>query len=68
MSNRKIKDTSGNAFRKIDVDQYSENNFKEEDPDGGVTGPTGPEENEILSLLGQYPFLILIKIYFIQIS
>ncbi|XP_058807520.1 actin-related protein 2/3 complex subunit 5-A [Phymastichus coffea] len=50
---RKIKDTSGTAFRKIDVDQYNENNFKEEDPDQGVTGPTGPDENEILSLLSQ---------------
>jgi len=49
---RKIKDTSGTAFRKIDVDQF-ENHFKEEDPDGALTGPTGPDENEILSLLGQ---------------
>lgn len=54
---KQIKDTSGTAFRKIDVDQYSENNFKEEDPDGGVTGPTGPDESEIQSLLSQYPFL-----------
>ncbi|KYN20862.1 Actin-related protein 2/3 complex subunit 5 [Trachymyrmex cornetzi] len=30
------KDTSASAFRKIDVDQYSDNNFKEEDADGGV--------------------------------
>ncbi|KAJ8680245.1 hypothetical protein QAD02_016032 [Eretmocerus hayati] len=50
---RKIKDTSGTAFRKIDVDQYNENNFKEEEADGGVAGPTGPDENEVLSLLSQ---------------
>lgn len=52
---RRIKDTSGTAFRKIDVDQY-EDDFKEEDADVGVTGPQGPDENEILSLLSQYPF------------
>lgn len=50
------KDTSASAFRKIDVDQYSDNNFKEEDADAGSTGPTGPDENEILTLLSQYPF------------
>jgi len=50
------KDTSASAFRKIDVDQYSDNNFKEEDADGGLGVPTGPDENEILTLLSQYPF------------
>lgn len=49
------KDTSATAFRKIDVDQYSDNNFKEEDADGGMGAPTGPDENEILTLLSQYP-------------
>lgn len=44
------------AFRKIDVDQYSDNNFKEEDADGELGGPTGPDENEVLTLLSQYPF------------
>lgn len=47
------KDTSSSTFRKIDVDQYSDNNFKEEDADGGAAGPTGPDENEILTLLSQ---------------
>lgn len=47
------KDTSASAFRKIDVDQYSDNNFKEEDGDAGSTGHTGPDENEILTLLSQ---------------
>ncbi|XP_076161347.1 actin-related protein 2/3 complex, subunit 5 [Ptiloglossa arizonensis] len=41
------------AFRKIDVDQYSDNNFKEEDADGELGGPTGPDENEVLTLLSQ---------------
>lgn len=48
------KNTSSSAFRKIDVDQYNEDNFKEEDADQG--GPTGPDENEILALLNKYPF------------
>lgn len=49
------KDTLGSAFRKIDVDQYNENDFKEEDADGGTTAPTGPDENEVMTLLSQYP-------------
>jgi actin related protein 2/3 complex subunit 5 len=48
------KNTSSSAFRKIDVDQYCEDNFKEDDGDQG--GPTGPDENEINSLLQKYPF------------
>lgn len=28
-------------------------NIKEEDADGGIGGPTGPDENEILTLLSQ---------------
>ncbi|CAH1369494.1 unnamed protein product [Tenebrio molitor] len=43
------KNTSSSAFRKIDVDQYCEDNFKEDDGDQG--GPTGPDENEVNSLL-----------------
>lgn len=48
------KNTSSSAFRKIDVDQYCEDNFKEDETDLG--GPTGPDENEILNLLNKYPF------------
>lgn len=49
------KSTSSSAFRKIDIDQYCEDNFKEEDADQG--GPVGPDENEVITLLNQYPFL-----------
>lgn len=55
MSRIDDKKDMGTGFRKIDVDEFSENNFEEE-ADGGTTGPTGPDENEILSLLSQYPF------------
>ncbi|KAF5275571.1 hypothetical protein FQA39_LY06683 [Lamprigera yunnana] len=41
------KNTSSSAFRKIDVDQYNEDNFKEEEAD--QSGPTGPNESEIIS-------------------
>lgn len=47
------KNTSSSAFRKIDVDQYNEDIFKEDDVDGGSMGP---DENEITKLLTQYPF------------
>lgn len=43
------KNTSSSAFRKIDVDQYNENNFKEEDLD--VAGVMGPDENEVNSFV-----------------
>lgn len=48
------KNTFSSAFRKIDVDQYSEDNYKEEETD--PSGPTGPDENEVISLLNKYPF------------
>lgn len=48
------KCTTNSAFRKIDIDQYCEDNFKEDDADQG--GPIGPDESEILTLLNQYPF------------
>jgi actin related protein 2/3 complex, subunit 5 len=44
------KNTSSSAFRKIDVDQYNEDNFKEDEAD---SGPVGPDENEINALLTQ---------------
>ncbi|XP_030555546.1 actin-related protein 2/3 complex subunit 5-A [Drosophila novamexicana] len=43
------KNTSSNAFRKIDVDQYNEDNFREDD--GVDSAAVGPDENEITSLL-----------------
>ncbi|CAH1183707.1 unnamed protein product [Phaedon cochleariae] len=43
------KNTSSSAFRKIDIDQYSEDNFKEDETDSGVA--VGPDENEVNSLL-----------------
>ncbi|KAL7740836.1 hypothetical protein ACLKA6_013683 [Drosophila palustris] len=43
------KNTSSNAFRKIDVDQYNEDNFREDD--GVDSAAAGPDENEITSLL-----------------
>lgn len=49
------KDTTGTAFRKIDIDEYSENGFQDEETDGGAIGPAGPDENEVLQLLSQYP-------------
>lgn len=52
------KNTSSSAFRKIDVDQYNEDNFEEDDVDAGTAGANGPDENEITKLLTQYPFQI----------
>lgn len=48
------KNTSSSAFRKIDIDQYNEDNFKEDEAVQSV--PTGPDEGEVCGLLNQYPF------------
>lgn len=51
------KNTSSSAFRKIDIDQYNEDNFKEDEAES--SGPTGPDEGEICALLNQYPFHLI---------
>lgn len=57
------KNTFSSAFRKIDVDQYNEDNFEEDEIDSGTTA-VGPDENEITKLLTQYP--LQYNFYFIH--
>jgi len=47
------KNTSSSAFRKIDVDEYNEDNYKEEEPSEVQSPIAGPDENEITQLLNQ---------------
>ncbi|KAI5704092.1 actin-related protein 2/3 complex subunit 5 isoform X2 [Diaphorina citri] len=47
------KNTSSSAFRKIDVDQYNEDNYKEEEQGEVPQLGAGVDESEILSLLNQ---------------
>lgn len=47
------KNTSSSAFRKINVDQYNEDNFKEDEIDSNGTTATGPDNAEITKLLNQ---------------
>nr|XP_018914738.1 PREDICTED: actin-related protein 2/3 complex subunit 5 [Bemisia tabaci] len=49
------KNTSSSAFRKIDVDQFNEDAFKEDEQDFR-SPPAGPDENEVMSFLnsGKY--------------
>ncbi|CAH1109111.1 unnamed protein product [Psylliodes chrysocephalus] len=54
------KNTSSSAFRKIDVDQYSENNFREDETDSG--GSVGPDENEVNNLLQKGKHLDALKV------
>lgn len=44
------KNTFSSAFRKIDVDAYNEDNFKEEE---STDQKLGPDENEVTNLLNQ---------------
>jgi actin related protein 2/3 complex subunit 5 len=53
------KNTSSSAFRKIDVDQYNEDNYKEDDQGELQSPPIGPDETEVNTMLSQYPFLLL---------
>ena len=46
------KSTLDTKFRKVDVDQFSDDKFEEEDNTEGVS--TGPNESEIQTLLTQY--------------
>ena len=48
------KNTLNISFRKIDVDQYCEENDKDDDGDQGTPiASLGPDESTIMSLLNQ---------------
>ena len=61
------KNTSSSAFRKIDVDQYNEDNYKEDECGESQSPPVGPDEKEIINFLNQYPFIknVLKRYYYI---
>jgi len=52
------KNTSSSAFRRVDVDQYTEGKYEEDAlTDDGVNGPS---DVEIQSMLAQYPMKCVI--------
>ncbi|XP_038211312.1 actin-related protein 2/3 complex subunit 5-B-like [Zerene cesonia] len=53
------KNTSSSAFRKIDIDQYNEDNFREDEADPSI--PAGPDEGEVCALLNQAKYVDALK-------
>jgi actin related protein 2/3 complex subunit 5 len=47
------KNTRDAAFRKIEVDEYNEDNYKEEEPAELQSPSSGPDETEINQLINQ---------------
>ena len=45
------KNTLSSEFRQLDVDQYNEDNFREED--GEVTLPAGVDESTVIDLINK---------------
>jgi len=47
------KNTRSAAFRKIDVDEFNEDNYKDEEPAELQSPISGPDEKEVITLLNQ---------------
>ena len=53
------KASASTRFRKVDVDQFNEDNYQDELMDGAEE--QGPNESEVQRFLNQYPFSTLAK-------
>ena len=57
------KNTGASRFRKVNVDEFDENNYQDEAVEEVVAGPDEKEVNDLLSL---YPFIYCFKLWFRQ--
>ena len=54
------KASASTRFRKVDVDQFNEDNYQDELMDGAEE--QGPNESEVQRFLNQYPFSTLAQL------
>lgn len=58
------KNTGASKFRKVDVDQYDEERFQDEETIAD-SGDQGPNDAEVNNFLAQYPLLKLFVLTFL---
>ncbi|KAM5145849.1 actin-related protein 2/3 complex subunit 5-like protein isoform 1-T1 [Mantella aurantiaca] len=60
------KNTLSSRFRKVDIDEYDVNKFVDDKMQEEPAEPQGPDEQEVDSLIRQYPFLPAFTVHYLS--